>query len=313
MNKFISFVVVLSVLITGCSSQNNKANSEFIWTTEQINAIFKDSCINSDNWKNKNPDEVMVEDRSLSVTKFIDTGDLTSIPTALVIGFCPIGEGSGWGNELFFVGHNTELENPNYIISEIIDEIEGLTIDSEDIKVEENGVNVKLNGYSSENEPKCCRDVTDEVLIKFEKDSPILEFRTVNSYQAKEMNKIATLKDERVIIPSDGKITLLAEQSFRKYINRANTPLELIKFKEQIIEFAKENSEKIYIENGIEIKQLGYDEKSLDDFAYKTLFSWEELKEERYNYALKLFGDAFNKVVDSNDAVERDTLAEVLK
>jgi len=187
MKKFLKIVFTVSIFVTGCSGQSIQANSEYVWTNEKINLVFKDSCIKSDNWKDKDPAEVMIEDRSLSVTKFIDTSEFTSIPTALVIGFCSIGEGSGWGNEFFLVGHNPLLENPNYIISEIIDEAQGLTIDLKDIKIENEGVNFRFKGYSSENEPKCCRDAIDDVSIGFERDLPVLEIKSTNSYQLREV------------------------------------------------------------------------------------------------------------------------------
>lgn len=180
----------MSLFVSSCSGQNNKHDSEFIWTSKIINNIFQDSCINSDNWKDKDPSEVMAEDRSLSVTKFIDTSDYTVIPTALVIGFCPIGEGSGWGNELFLVGHNPKLEKQDYVIEEIFDEAQGLTIDSEEIKIKNDGVYIKIKGYSSENEPKCCRDAMDEVLIGFEKDLPVLKVNSTNSYQLREIQNL---------------------------------------------------------------------------------------------------------------------------
>jgi hypothetical protein len=190
MKQILKIIITISIFSTGCSLQNVEANSEYIWTNEKISPIFKDSCIKSDNWKDKDPAEVMVEDRSLSVTKFIDTSELTSIPTALVIGFCSIGEGSGWGNELFLVGHNPKIEKQDYVIEEIFDELQGLTIDSEEIKIENDGVFIKIKGYSSESEPKCCRDAMDEVLIGFEKDLPVLKINSTNSYQLREIQNL---------------------------------------------------------------------------------------------------------------------------
>lgn len=186
--RFIYLAVVL-ILITGCSdSKDSITNTQkYEWKSLEIENIFKDSCINSDNWKDKDPAEVMVEDRSLRITGFVDTSKYTPIPTALVVGFCAIGEGGGWGNELFLVGHNPKLQKPNYIIEEIFDETIGFTLSSENINKEKDGLRVELEGYSSKSEPACCRDVIDILEIKFEEESPKINFVSNNSYQAKKI------------------------------------------------------------------------------------------------------------------------------
>jgi hypothetical protein len=88
------------------------------------------------------------------------------------------------------VGHNPKIEKQDYVIEEIFDELQGLTIDSEEIKIENDGVFIKIKGYSSESEPKCCRDAMDEVLIGFEKDLPVLKINSTNSYQLREIQNL---------------------------------------------------------------------------------------------------------------------------
>jgi len=184
--KLKQFTIILLVLLfNGCSEENIKSE-KYIWSEITINKIFKDSCIKSENWKDKNPSEVMEEDRSLQITGFIDTSEYTPIPTALVVGFCAIGEGGGWGNELFLVGHNSKLNQPNYVIKEIFDESSGLTFSANMIKKEKDNLRLVLEGYSSRSEPACCRDVIDIVQLFFDKEIPKYEFLTNNSYQAKE-------------------------------------------------------------------------------------------------------------------------------
>lgn len=191
MKLIISLFLIITSLFsfTGCN-QVNKNEQQYFWSQSKIEKVFKNSCIDSENWKDKDLADVMEEDRGLQITGFLDTSEYTPIPTAIVVGFCAIGEGGGWGNELFLVGHDSNLEQSDYIITEIFDESIGFTLSAEMIKKEKDGLRLVLEGYSSRSEPKCCRDVVDILELQFDKELPKLNFVTNNSYQIQELEDI---------------------------------------------------------------------------------------------------------------------------
>jgi hypothetical protein len=186
--KSIIFLII-TLTLTSCSQTqgNNEVKSEkqFVWTDELINTALVDTCVGSSQWRSYNPDEVPLDYRSSSPVGHIDTSSLTDFPTVLIAGVCPHDAGAGYGNEFFFVGFRSELENKVFLIEKILGEDSGLTLEN-DLIISNNKIVLELNGYSDSNLCAACRDAIDVVEIEIVKNKPVIEYLSSNTYQIKD-------------------------------------------------------------------------------------------------------------------------------
>jgi len=175
--------------VIGCSGNTTEVSAEnksqFNWTEELINKALIDTCVTSSQWKSINPDEVPFNYRSSSPVDFVDTSSLTDFPTVLIAGVCPHDAGAGYGNEFFFVGFRSELENKVFLIEKILGEDSGLTLEN-DLVISNNKIILELNGYSDSNLCAACRDAIDVVEIEIVNNKPVIEYLSSNTYQIKD-------------------------------------------------------------------------------------------------------------------------------
>jgi len=326
---------VIIPLITSCtinsnydsSNQVNTLNNQepkkiisYKWTEDKYRAIFENSCIEKEYRSDLDLDyfkSYPSELHTLQITKVIDTSQFTDSPTALILGFCGIGEGGGWGNDLYLIGHEPD-EDYATLQMQLIDEFIGLSFDPDLIQVTENGVTAIAEGYSSENEPKCCRDVSDQFLLSFKDNKISIEYLTLNSYQVRKLVEESFSSQEiitEITIPADAKITFLSELAFKKYVGRKFTDIEFKKFKKDIEAFSYRNPKKIQIRGERQIVTSGYDDESLEYFADHILFTWPELREEIGNYyGVNAIEEALQRITESDrNLTSQTTLEELLQ
>lgn len=188
LGKSIIFIIT-TLILTSCSQTigSNEVTSEkpFVWTDELINTALVDTCVGSSQWSSSSPDEVPLDYRSSSPVGHIDTSSLTDFPTVLIAGVCPHDAGAGYGNEFFFVGFRSELENKVFLIEKILGEDSGLTLEN-DLVISNNKIVLELNGYSDVNLCAACRDAIDVVEIEIVKNKPVIEYLSSNTYQIKD-------------------------------------------------------------------------------------------------------------------------------
>jgi len=190
MNKLKNLSLMFLCLgVIGCSGNTTAVSAEnktqFNWTDELINKALIDTCVTSSQWKSINPDEVPFNYRSSSPVDFVDTSSLTDFPTVLIAGVCPHDAGAGYGNEFFFVGFRSELENKVFLIEKILGEDSGLTLEN-DLVISNNKIILELNGYSDSNLCAACRDAIDVVEIEIVNNKPVIEYLSSNTYQIKD-------------------------------------------------------------------------------------------------------------------------------
>jgi len=182
-------LLVATLLLTSCSqtqdSNEVKSEKEFVWTDELITTALVDTCVGSSQWRTYSPDEVPLDYRSSSPVGHIDTSSLTDFPTVLIAGVCPHDAGAGYGNEFFFVGFRSELENKVFLIEKILGEDSGLTLEN-DLVISNNKIVLELNGYSDVDLCAACRDAIDVVEIEIVKNKPVIEYLSSNTYQIKD-------------------------------------------------------------------------------------------------------------------------------
>ena len=116
--------------------------------------------------------------------QFIDATKLAGYPSAVIFNYC-IRDGSGAGIEINFI----ERDNQNKIFISHKLLTEGDKFNFEEAKLEVDVIKVTVTGFSSEDVPNCCRDVTDEAQIYFDGRTPNIKFLTKNDYRLNELNK----------------------------------------------------------------------------------------------------------------------------
>lgn len=189
MQNLLKLVIVMSVFVTGCGEQNNLAG-KFNWTEELVKEAVKESCITSVNWKDKSRQDIAEEDKSLQIVNYADTTSITNFPSAVVNGFCTLGQGSGWGSEIHFIGILDSANPKPQIINNILNEAVGLIVENEDLELKNKKVEISLSGYSDKAIAKCCRDVSDIASIVIENKKARIVFDSSNSFQARNIENL---------------------------------------------------------------------------------------------------------------------------
>ena len=249
-------------------SNEGTLEKPFVWTDELINTALVDTCVGSSQWRSYSPDEVPLDYRSSSPVGHIDTSSLTDFPTVLIAGVCPHDAGAGYGNEFFFVGFRSELENKVFLIEKILGEDSGLTLEN-DLVISNNKIVLELNGYSDSNLCAACRDAIDVVEIEIVKNKPVIEYLSSNTFQIREkisgVSQTESVETEKTSSP----------QSSNESSNKGPSESDCRKLSEIQKEISDIKSE-IELLDGLQF-QYEYDSPLFNDYKKQSDFKREIL------------------------------------
>lgn len=264
--------MLITLTLTSCAQTqgNNEVKSEkqFVWTDELISTALVDTCVGSSQWSTYSPEEVPLDYRSSTAVDHIDTSSLTEFPTILIAGYCPHDAGAGYGNEFFFFGYRSELENKIFLIEKILGADSGLTLEN-NLAISNNKIVLELNGYSDRNLCAACRDVIDVVEIEIVKNKPVTEYLSSNTFQIREkisgVSQTETVETEKKSLP----------QSSNESLNKGPSQSDCRKLSEIQKDIAGIKSE-IELLDGLQF-QYEYDSPLFNDYKKQSDFKKEIL------------------------------------
>ena len=118
-----------------------------------------------------------------SMSKFVDTSQITKYKSALIAYYCIPGAGStGVINIAIRVNDKNKVYKTNVFTG--VHDYFGF----EDLELKGNQVNFAFSGYSKSDLGLCCRDIKDTGKIYYKNGFPVMEFTSFNDYRLKIYN-----------------------------------------------------------------------------------------------------------------------------
>ena len=113
-----------------------------------------------------------------SITKFIDTTELTDYESALIAYYCvPSAGSSGVITIAVRINDKNEIYKTN-VLTEVRD-----YFGFENLELKGNQVNFTFSGYSTSDLGLCCQDIQDTAKIYYKDGFPLMEFTSFNDYR----------------------------------------------------------------------------------------------------------------------------------